>query len=128
VKSEHIQPAMIKSYLLGMLPEQEASVIEERYFTETAFFDRIRGIEMDIVCEFLEGTLTAEEREHFNRRCLQSPRLMKLVNEVKSGRETERIASKPLSAMWIAARFRALCALVIKILGPEKLTKEKPKE
>ncbi|HLJ89539.1 MAG TPA: hypothetical protein VKZ53_22205 [Candidatus Angelobacter sp.] len=121
MKSVHIQAGVIKSYLLGVLPQEEASVIEERYFAEPEFFDRIRAIEMDLICEFLDGTLTADERDHFNRRCLQSPRLTKLVHEVQVRREVY----KSQSTMSIGECFSDL---VRKILEPEKTTKEKPKE
>lgn len=73
MNSEHIQADAVKSYLLGTLPDDRASVIEERYFTDAAFFNEIRRIEIDLICEFLDEELTEDEREQFNRRYMQIP-------------------------------------------------------
>jgi hypothetical protein len=106
VNSEHIQADAVKSYLLGTLPDDQASVIEERYFTNTAFFNEIRIMEIDLICEFLDEELTEEEREQFKRRYLQIPRLKKLVDEVRGRREENIPRPRP----------RALIASVIATL------------
>jgi hypothetical protein len=77
----------VKSYLLGTLPDDQASAVEERYFTDPAFFNEIRNIEINLICQFLDEELTDEDREQFERRYLQIPKLKKLVDEVRERRK-----------------------------------------
>jgi len=127
VNSEHIQAGVMKNYLLGMLPEEEASAIEDRYFAEPEFFDRIRAMEMDLICEFLDGRLTADEREHFNRRCLQAPSFQKLVDEVRVRREAEVIVPQPRSMVWIpVAAAVLLCISGVSISVISFVARRKP--
>ncbi len=86
MNSEHIQAGVVKSYLLGTLPDDQASAVEERYFADPAFFNEIRGMEIDLICQFLDEELTEEEQEQFERRYLQVPKFKKLVDEVRERR------------------------------------------
>ena len=86
MNSEHIQADVVKSYLLGTLPDDQASAVEERYFTNPEFFDEIRRMEIDLISQFLDEELTEEEQEQFERRYLQVPKLKKLVDEVRERR------------------------------------------
>lgn len=88
MNSEHIQADAVKSYLLGTLPEDQASAIEERYFTDPAFLNKMRRMEIDLICEFLDKELAEEEEEQFKRRYLHVPRLKKLVEGVRERRGT----------------------------------------
>jgi len=114
VNSEHIQVDAVKSYVLGTLSDDEASAFEERYFMDPAFFNEIRRMEIDLICKFLEGEFTQAEEEQFNRRCLEAPRLKKLVDKVREQRREANIAP-PRSLAWaipVAAATLA-CLLVI---------------
>lgn len=110
MNSKHIQADTVKSYLLGTLPDDQASAVEERYFTDPAFFNEIRNMEIDLICEFLDDELTDEEQEQFKRRYLQVPRLKKLVDEVRKQRGA---VPPPRSMTWIASAAAAACILVI---------------
>lgn len=111
MNSKHIQADAVKSYLLGTLPDDQASAIEERYFTDPAFFKEIRSREIDLICQFLDEELTEEERVQFERRYLQVPKLKKLVDEI---RERHGAVPPPRSMTWIAvAAAAAVCILVI---------------
>jgi hypothetical protein len=77
----------VKSYLLGTLPDDQTSAIEKLCFTDPAFFNEIRRMEIDLICEFLDKDLTKEEQEQFSRQYLQVPRLKRLVDEVREQRE-----------------------------------------
>jgi hypothetical protein len=112
VNSEHIQADAVKSYLLGTLPDDQASAVEERYFTNPAFFNEIRSMEIALICEFLDEELTAEEREHFKRRYLQIPRLKKLVDEVR-GRREENIPRRRPIALIASVAATLVCISVI---------------
>jgi hypothetical protein len=87
----------VKSYLLGTLPDDQASVIEERYFRDAAFFNEIRSMEIDLICEFLHEELTEDEREQFKRRYMQIPGLKRLVDEVRERREETIPGPRPMA-------------------------------
>ncbi len=110
MNSEHVQADAVKSYLLGTLPNDEASTIEERYFTDLAFFKAIRSMEIDLICQFLDEELTEEEQEQFKRRYLRVPRLKKLVNEV---REQRGAKLQPRLMPWIVSVAAALVCLAV---------------
>ena len=112
MNSEHIQADVVKSYLLGTLPDEQASAVEERYFTNPAVFNEIRRVEIDLISQFLDEELTEEEQEQFERRYLQVPRLKKLVDEV---RERRGVTLQSRLTPWI---FSAAAVLVcIAIIG-----------
>lgn len=106
----HIQSDAVKSYLLGTLPDDQASAIEEHYFTDAVFFDEIRSMEIDLICEFLDKELTEEEQEQFKRRYLQVPKLKQLVDEV---RERRGAVPQPRSLTWVVSVAAVVCISVI---------------
>jgi hypothetical protein len=110
VNPPHIQSDAVKSYLLGTLPDDQASAIEERYFTDPVFFDEIRSMEIDLICEFLDKELTEEEQEQFKRRYLQVPKLKQLVDEV---RERRGAVPQPRSLTWVVSVAAVVCISVI---------------
>lgn len=112
MNSEHIQADVVKSYLLGTLPDDQASAIEERYFTEPAFFNEIRSMEIELICDFLDEELTEQEQEQFKRRYLQIPKLRQLVDKVREQRAT---VPPPRSMTWIASV--AAAVVCISIIG-----------
>ncbi len=120
MNSEHIQADAVKDYLLGTLPEDQASAIEERYFTDPAFFKEIRRMEIDLICEFLDKELTAQEQEQFSRRYLRIPRLKRLVDEVRERRE-KNIPRSLSIALRVSVAAAAVC---IAVLGFEVLRRE----
>jgi anti-sigma factor RsiW len=119
VNSEHIQADVVKSYLLGTLPDEEASAVEERYFTDPAFFNEIRSMEIDLICEFLDEELTEEEREHFKRRYLHIPRLKKLVDDVRGRREENIPRPRPI-ALIASVAATLVCISVIGFVAIRK--------
>jgi hypothetical protein len=110
VNSEHIQTDVVKSYLLGTLPDDQASAVEERYFMNPAFFNEIRRMEIDLISQFLDEELTEEEQEQFERRYLQVPKLKKLVDEV---RERRGAMVRPRLTPWIVSLAAALACIAI---------------
>ena len=107
---EHIHTDVVKSYLLGTLPDDQASAVEERYFTDPSFFTEMRRMEIDLVCQFLDEELTREEQAQFERRYLQVPRLKNLVDEVREQRGA--ILQRRLTP-WIVSMAAALVCLAV---------------
>jgi hypothetical protein len=112
VNSEHIQADAVKDYLLGTLPDDQASAIEERSFTDPAFFNEIRRVEIDLICEFLDDKLTKEDHEQFRHRYLRIPRLKRLVDEVHEQRE-KNIPRSHSMALRISVAAALVCIAVV---------------
>jgi len=112
VNSEHIQADVVKNYLLGTLSENEASAVEERYFTNPAFLNEIRSMEIDLICEFLDKELTTEQQEQFSRRYLRVPKLKKLVDDVRERRERDIPRFHPM-ALRVSVAATLVCIAVI---------------
>jgi hypothetical protein len=110
VNSEHIQADVVKSYLLGTLPDDQASAVEERYFTNPAFFSEIRRMEIGLISQFLDEELTEEEQEQFERRYFRVPKLKKLVDEV---RERRGAIVQPRLTPWLVSVAAALVCIAI---------------
>jgi hypothetical protein len=66
--------ARLRRYLLGRATDEEASAIEEAYFHDDEAVDRIALAEDEMIEEYLEGALAADDRERFERVYLASPR------------------------------------------------------
>ena len=47
----------IRNYLLGLLPEAEAEVLEEAYLGDPQVFERVRGVEDDLLDDYAGGRL-----------------------------------------------------------------------
>ena len=120
MNSEHIQADTVKDYLLGTLPEDQVSAIEERYFTDPVFFKELRRIEIDLICEFLDKELTKEEQEQFRHQYLRVPRLKRLVDEVREQRE-KNIPRSHAIALRVSVAAAVIC---IAGLGFEVLQKD----
>jgi hypothetical protein len=112
VNSEHIQADAVKDYLLGTLPDDQASAIEERYFTDPTFFNEIRRMEIDLICKFLDKELTKQEQEQFSRRYLRDPRFKRLVDEVRKRRE-KNIPRSHSMALRVSVAAALVCIAVI---------------
>jgi hypothetical protein len=110
VNSDHIQVDAVKSYLLGTLPDDQASAVEERYFTDPAFFSEMRSMEIDLICQFLDDELTEQEQAQFERRYLQVPKLKKLVHEVRERREANL---QPRLMPWVVSVAAALACIAV---------------
>lgn len=86
MNSAHIQTETVKRYLLGTLPEVEASAIEERYFTDPLFFNQLRTAEIELIGAYLDKKLPPEEHAQFEGRYLGVPALLEMVNRVRTQR------------------------------------------
>lgn len=65
---------MMVGYLLGTASELEQSQIETRYFREPHFYEQMLALEEEVICDYLNRTLTAPERQRFEQYFLGSPR------------------------------------------------------
>lgn len=59
------QEAMMIRYLLGQSPEEERSRVEERYFSDGAYFDELLAIEDSLIDDFVSGRMSTEQQKAF---------------------------------------------------------------
>jgi hypothetical protein len=77
----------ITSYLLGVLPEEEAEHFDELSFTDDEFAVKLKLVETDLVDEYLSGELRGSTLAQFKTFYLASPLRSEKVEFAKSFRE-----------------------------------------
>lgn len=110
----------IRHYLLGQLPEAEAEAIEESYFAEPEAFDRVRGVEDDMIDDYVAGRLGRADVGAFEARYLAREPLRQRVDAARALRRAARAApARPgavRSLRWMAPLAIA-AALAVAITG-----------
>jgi hypothetical protein len=89
-----LDDAVIRRYLLGLLPEPEVEAVEEAYFGQAEVFDRVRGAEDDLIDDYVAGRLERSEAAAFEARYLSSPPLRQRVEAARA----LRLARPPAGA------------------------------
>ena len=81
------EPRLLRKYLLGMLEDEVVLArLEERLMVDEEFVVRIAAAEDELIEEFLDGELTAEESDRFNRFFLAPPerkRQLRLTRDLR---------------------------------------------
>jgi hypothetical protein len=60
-------------YLLGRMTEEESRELEQKVLQNREFFDDVMATEDELIDEYLDGALTPEERQQFERAYLSAP-------------------------------------------------------
>jgi hypothetical protein len=69
----------VRRYLLGLLREAEQRPLEERLFTDDAFYEEVLIAEDELIDQYLAGEVSGSERSRFEEHFLTTPeRLRKL--------------------------------------------------
>src|SRR5260370_390672 len=71
---EPISDEQVAAYLLGRLPEQEQTRLEDRAFRDPEFKQHVQAVEKDLIDEYVRGELSDSDREQFKARFLSSTR------------------------------------------------------
>lgn len=109
-----------RRYLLGLASEDERAQIEREYFEQADAIDRMGDAEDELIEDYLEDRLLAEEREPFEREYLASSvhrTRVETVRRLKRRAQDVSRRRKP-SAWWLrpeslAAAAAALIVLVV---------------
>lgn len=64
---------LIYAYLLGELPEEQQSELEQRYFAEDELFERLLAAEDELIDRYARGESSDEERQRIETYFLRSP-------------------------------------------------------
>ncbi|MGJ5814529.1 hypothetical protein [Paludibaculum fermentans] len=102
---ESEQDRRIIRYLLKDLPEDEAERIEEQYVCETVYFDRVAELEEELICSYMNQTLSPSDSSLFERKYLANPHLRQKIEVAKQLREEGREVasswiSRPAAESW----------------------------
>src|SRR5882724_2245299 len=60
-------------YLLGELSDQERDRVEDKYFADSAFHERLLVLEEELTDSYVRGALSPEQRRHFEEWFLRTP-------------------------------------------------------
>ena len=85
---------MLQRYLLGDLSAQEQDSIEELYFAEDDYLQKLLVAENDLIDDYLRGKLSTAEQQKFERNYLTTPEKRQRVQLV---RQLRRQANEPVS-------------------------------
>src|ERR1044071_10348200 len=72
MKHDPINDELIVGYLLGDLPEEKLSEIEDRAFQDGQYLQCIIAAESDLIDEYVRGELSDSARRQFESRFLAS--------------------------------------------------------
>lgn len=113
---DHISNESMKAYLLGQLPEDQAAVLEEKYFTNREFFLQVQSAETALISDYLDGSLPSAEKQRFESRYLQVPLLQRKVEEVRQQRAAQ--PSVVRTSIWFQLRLAfGIAAVLVLTLG-----------
>lgn len=96
MSSGHISTDAVRSYLLGVLPEAQADALENAYFSDDDCFERMKSIERELIGDYLQGRLSPEQAELFQKRYTTVPELRRALDEARGQREAKSTKRVPL--------------------------------
>jgi len=70
MKDERANEELLERYLLGQLSEEEQQRIEQRFFDDEQYYQRLLEMEDELRCAYARGILPRAQRERFERRFL----------------------------------------------------------
>jgi anti-sigma factor RsiW len=71
--TQDVELDLISRYLLGELPEDQLTRLEERYFTDPSFLQHVETVEDDLIDAYIRQEMSTLERQHFENYFLASP-------------------------------------------------------
>jgi hypothetical protein len=90
-----LDDAGLRRYLLGLLPEAEAEALEEAYLARPELWERLRGVEDDLLDDYAAGRLDGADKQAFESRYLRSPVLRERVVAARALHLAARSGSRP---------------------------------
>jgi hypothetical protein len=74
----------LRNYLLGLLPETDAEALEEAYLARPEVWERVRGVEDDLLDDYASDRLAPGEKTAFEERYLASAPLRARVTAARA--------------------------------------------
>jgi anti-sigma factor RsiW len=73
MKPKAIDERQLIGYLLGELPEEDQTLVEEQFLRDPEYFEHLQAVEEELNDAYVRGELSGPEREQFERRVSASP-------------------------------------------------------
>src|SRR5882757_5684418 len=93
---EHMYSEPVKAYLLGILDEGKAAEVEQKYFTDRAFFLFAQQEEQRLIEDYLADRLPPAEVRQFELRYLSVPELRDKVEQLRVTRGVVQMRPRPV--------------------------------
>jgi hypothetical protein len=118
--------AALKRYLLGLLPEDEAEALEDAYLADPEVWERLRGVEEDLLDDYAAGRMAPTERSVIESRYLASSPLRErlvaaraLHQAIEAGaRPATRVVASPAARWGLPLALAAGLILAAVLLWP----------
>ena len=123
MKEESITDALLREFLLGTVADEEQERIENLFLTDPDMKERVFAIEQELVDDYLENSLTPEDKERFVSRYARTDeqrRTLRISKSIRDWAVTEAKAPQPAASSGsilsrLAARLRLNPRLIVPI-------------
>src|SRR5829696_7628965 len=109
MKEESITDALLREFLLGKINDEERERIEDLYLTDSQTRERVLALEQDLIEDYLENSLTPEDKARFLLRYAQTDeqqRKLRITKSIKDWAIKEARAPEAAAATVSAFRGR----------------------
>ena len=119
MKQEIFTDTLLRQYLLGKVDDEERQRIEKLFITDSQARDRILSAEQELIEDYLEDSLTTEDKEIFLAQYARTPeqqRKLRINKSIKDWAVTAQASPSPSSIRSrFLERFRLKPAFVVPI-------------
>ena len=101
MKEESITDALLREFLLGTVADEEQERIENLFLTDPDMKERVFAIEQELVDDYLENSLTPEDKERFVSRYARTDeqrRTLRISKSIRDWAVTEAKAPQPAAS------------------------------
>jgi len=120
MKEEPVSDTLLRQFLLGNVDDQERQRLESMFVTGALSRERVMAAEQHLLDDFLENSLTSEERERFLAQYGATPAEQRKLRIAKSIQEWAALSQEVTAvsvSQWssVRARFRLNPVLVVPV-------------
>jgi len=123
MKEETLTDALLREFLLGKVNDEERGRIERLFLIDSQTRERVLALEQDLIEDYLENSLTEEDKERFLSRYAQTEdqrRTLRITKSIKDWAVAEarvpQVAAATLygwSGLWARLRHRPVFVIPI---------------
>ena len=102
MKEESMTDALVREFLLGNINDEERERIENLYLTDSQVRERVLAVEQDLIEDYLEDSLTPEDKARFLLRYAQTDeqrRNLRITKSIKDWAISEARAPEEAATM-----------------------------